>query len=143
MFCRSRPFDQRVCVLGNPGNCKICPIITNGSCATKHVVYRVTCELCTESLQFYDGETDRPCHHRFMEHQRAANNPTSYQHNALAKHYSTCHKDLKAKLRFTILDQQQTHVRRKISEAIKIYQDSPPLNNRDELVHTMKFVVRS
>ena len=63
-------------------------------------------------------------------------------HNALAKHYSTCHKDLKAKLRFTILDQQQKHVRRKISEAIKINKDTPPLNNRDELVDTMKFIVR-
>ena len=143
MFCRSRPFDQRKCVLGNPRNCKICPVISNGSCSTKHVVYRVNCEICTESLQFYDGETDRPCHHRFMEHLRAAANPRSYQHNALAKHYALHHQGTTPKLTFTILDQQQNNVRRKISEAIKIHQDSPPLNNRDELVHTMKFVVRS
>ena len=83
MFCRSRPFDQRAWDLGHPGNCEICPNISNGSCAKRHVVYRVTCELCSESSQFFDGETDRPCHHRFIEHQWAANNPASYQHNAL------------------------------------------------------------
>ena len=65
MFCRSRPFDQQSCVLGNPDNCKLRPIIKNGNCATMHVVYDVTCELCLETLLFYDGETDRPSNHRF------------------------------------------------------------------------------
>ncbi|KAL5268773.1 hypothetical protein ACHWQZ_G002580 [Mnemiopsis leidyi] len=142
MFCRSRPFDQKGCILGNPANCRVCPTIEGGKCATKHVVYRVTCNLCSESVQFYDGETDRPCHHRFMEHLRAANNPPSYRNNALAKHYALHHVGQTAALSFKILDQQQNNVRRKISEAVKIRQDAPPLNNRDELVHTMKFVIR-
>jgi hypothetical protein len=77
-----------------------------------------------------------------MEHQRAAANPSSYQHNALAKHFSLHHQGTVPKLTFPILDKQQNNVRRKISEAIKIHQDSPSLNNRDELVETMKFVVR-
>ena len=142
VFCRSRPFDQRGCILGNPANCKLCPIISNGNCATMHTVYKVTCELCLESIQFYDGETDRPCNHRFGEHLRAANNPGSYQNNALAKHYALHHVGCQAKLTFTIIDRQQNNVRRKISEAIKISQESPPLNNRDELLNVMKFVVR-
>jgi hypothetical protein len=84
IFCRSRPFDKPNCVLGNPRNCKICPAINNGSCATKHVVYLANCKICTESLQLYDGETNRSSYHRFMEHQRAAAHPSSYQHDALA-----------------------------------------------------------
>ena len=142
MFCRSRPFDQQSCVLGNPDNCKLCPIIKNGNCATMHVVYGVTCELCLETLQFYDGETDRPSNHRFGEHLRAANNPASYPNNALAKHYTLHHRGCQAKLTFNILDRQQNNVRRKISEALKIIQDSPPLNNRDELTDVRKLIVR-
>ena len=52
MFCRSRPFDQKGCILGNPANCRVCPTIEGGKCATKHVVYRVTCNLCSESEHF-------------------------------------------------------------------------------------------
>ena len=107
-----------------------------------HVVYDVTCELCLETIQFYDGETDRPSGHRFGEHLRAANNPPSYPNNALAKHYSIHHVGCQARLSFTILDRQQNNVRRKISEALRIIQDSPPLNNRDELADVKKFVVR-
>ena len=70
-----------------------------------------------------------------MEHLRAANNPPSYRNNALAKHYALHHDGQRAALSFKILDQQQNNVRRKISEAVKISQDAPPLNNRDELVH--------
>ena len=59
--------------------------------------------------------SDRPCPHRFMEHQRASANPGSYLHIALAKQYALHHQDTIPKLTFTILDQQQNNVRRKIS----------------------------
>ena len=78
MFCSSRPFNKPSRVLGNPKKCQICPKITNGTCAMKHGVYRLNCLLCEGSQDFYEGETDRPANNRFMEHNRAGNNPASY-----------------------------------------------------------------
>ena len=69
-------------------NCKICPLITNGTCAQRNLIYRVDCKLCQD---FYEGETYRPCHDRFSEHIRAANNPRSYPNNSIGKHYAECH----------------------------------------------------
>ena len=141
-FCQSRPLDKKVCTLGNPRNCKICPIITNGTCAQRNVVYRVDCQLCPTSQQFYEGETYRPCHDRFAEHIRAANNPASYPNNAVSKHYSDCHVNcVSSKLSFTILYRQSSTARRKISEAIMISKHEPNINVREELVETMKFML--
>ena len=152
-FCRSRPFDRRKCTLGNPALCTICPAIANGTCATRQVVYRVDCLLCQNGKSFYNGETDRPCHERFAEHTRAANNPDSYSDNAIAKHFQREHREHVAETRdkkkrktgrvlnFTIIDRQSETVRRKISEAISICKDKPTLNERDELTDVLKFVL--
>ena len=107
--------------------CTICPAIANGTCATRQVVYRVDCLLCQNGKSFYNGETDRPCHERFAEHTRAANNPDSYSDNAIAKHFQREHREHVAETRdkkkrktgrvlnFTIIDRQSETVRRKIS----------------------------
>ncbi len=82
-----------------------------------------------------------PCHDRFGEHIRAANNPTSYLNNAIGKHYSEFHQNCKsAKLEFTIVDRQSSTARRKISEAVMISKQEPNINIREELVDTMKFM---
>ena len=122
-------------------HCKICPLITNGTCAQRNVVYRVDCKLCPSLQQFYEGETYRPCHDRFSEHIRASNNPASYTTNALGKHYADNHPNCTSKLTFTILDKQTSTARRKISEAILICKHEPSINNREELVETMKFML--
>ena len=137
-FCQSRPLDKRICTLGNSRNCKICPLITNGTCAQRNLIYRVDCKLCQD---FYEGETYRPCHDRFSEHIRAANNPRSYPNNSIGKHYAECHVNCVSNLSFTILDRQSSTARRKISEAIMISRHEPKLNAREELVETMKFML--
>ena len=45
-------------------------------------------------------------------------------------------------LTFTFIDKQSNSVRRKISEALKIHKDKPSFNNKEELVDTLKFIVR-
>ncbi len=105
-------------------------------------MYRVDCQLCPTSQQCYEGESYRPCHDRFGEHIRAANNPASYMNNAISKHYSDCHVNCESsKLIFTILDRQSSTARRKISEAIMISKHEPSINLKDELVDTMKFML--
>ena len=66
-------------------------LMCNGTCAMKHRVYRLNCLLCEGSQDFYEGETDRPAHNRFMEHTRAGNNPASYSSNGIGKHYAMYH----------------------------------------------------
>ena len=109
----------------------------------KHRVYRLNCLLCEGSQDFYEGETDRPALNRFMEHNRAGNNPASYSSNGIGKHYAMYHSTHKqCQLTFTFIDKQSNSVRRKISEAIKIHKEKPNFNNKEELVDTMKFIVR-
>ena len=142
MFCKSRPRDTWDCTLANPRRCTICPNISGGGCAIRNVVYKVTCLLCGEdSPQIYIGETCRPLHARLMEHTRAANNPGSYVDNAIGKHYMLHHPDCSASLSFEILDRQSSTARRKISEARRIIQDNPQMNDRSELQDLSKFLI--
>ena len=61
----------------------------------------------------------------------------------LEKNYAMYHPTHKqCQLTFTFIDKQSNSVRRKISEAIKIHKDKPNFNNKEELVNTMKFIVR-
>ena len=94
------------------------------------------------SQEFYDGESDRPCHDRFTEHMRAAVAPDKYRENAIGKHYASCHLNCTPKSSFTILDRQANSIKRKISEALKINKDKPTINVRAELVDTLKFIVQ-
>ena len=58
---RSRPLDSINCILGNPKNCRVCPILTNGTCHQKGVVYKIMCLQC-ENKQSYIGETTQTIH---------------------------------------------------------------------------------
>ena len=100
---RSRPLDNISCILGNPKNCRICPILTNGTCHQKGVVYKITCLQC-ENKQSYIGETTRTIHDRVSEHLRAANNPTSHPNNSLGAHYAEHHRGIKANISVHIID---------------------------------------
>ena len=78
-----------------------------------------------------------------MEHTRAGNNPASYSSNGIGTHYAMYHPTHKqCQLTFTSIDEQTNSVRRKISEAIKIHKDKLNFNNKEELVDTMKCIVR-
>ena len=139
-FCKSRPLDNNKCVLGNPERCTICSIISNGTCSTRGAVYQITCGLCNSDTK-YQGETDRPLHHRLKEHVGAAANPTAYPDNALGQHYAELHNNCNAMLHVYILDIQQKTSRRKLSEALFIHKNKPTLNDKSELESVVKFIV--
>ncbi len=139
-FCRSRPHDTWECSMANPSKCSICLHIRGGGCATRNVVYKITCLLCT-SNSTYIGETYRCLHDTLMEHTRAANRPDSYKDNAIGKHYKQFHPGCVASLAFDILDRQKNTVRRKISEARYITNQKPSMNDRTELPDLMKLLI--
>ena len=139
-LCRSRPLDSVSCILGNRKNCRICPILTNGTCHQKGVVYKITCLQC-ENKQIYIGETTRTIHDRVSEHIRAANNPTSHPNNSLGAHYAEHHRGIKANISVDILDTKTNVVDRKLCEVINIYKHKPQLNEKNELESVVKYIV--
>ena len=69
-------------------------------------------------------------------------NPSSYQDNAIAKHYMVKHQNIKPKLEFHIIDRQNISVKRKISEAWCIYNQKPGINDKLELNDILKFIIK-
>jgi len=137
MFTSSRPFDTLRCMVGN--SCKICPNIEGKfGCAQKNCVYSVICLLCHEE---YHGETSRPLHDRLLEHQRAAFNPPSYPNNSVGEHYLTKHLGVEPKLKYKVLNVQNSTIRRKVSEAASILQHKPAINDKNELQYLRQFLV--
>ena len=51
------------------------PIIINGTCNKRGVVYELVCKLCSMGNVKYQGEADRPVHYRLQEHIRTASKP--------------------------------------------------------------------
>ena len=139
IFCRSRPLDKKICDLGNQNNCLICPDLENSTCSTKNAVYLVTCELCRGK---YYGETERSLHCRLMEHRRACLNPDTYPKNSLGQHYKRHHAGQSPKLTYKLMDIQSVTVRRKIVEAMYILQDSPSINDKNELTYLCKYLIK-
>lgn len=118
--------------------------MTNGHCSMKGIVYLVICGHCDrgEVTRSYIGETGRPAHERFMEHIRAAKNPSSYKENAVGKHFMFFHKNEKnPELEFSVVEKQSVAVKRKISEAMEIRRNKPEINDKDELSDVLKFIV--
>ena len=139
IFCSSRPYDHPKCL---STRCEICPRITTKgkNCLVKNIVYRVTCNICNET---YIGESSRSAHQRLGEHLRYARHPTtkSNSEQALAVHYVTHHNNAEPDLSFDILTIQPNTSRRKIYEAMFIYQQKPMLNLRDELKNIERFLI--
>ena len=120
MFCKSKPYDTSTCVLGNPDRCTVCPIIINGTCNKRGVVYELVRKLCSMGNVKYQGEADIPVHYRLQEHIRAASNPLSYPNNAIGQHYSECHHNCKPSLEVSILD-IQPHTTKRNSFKLSYY----------------------
>ena len=139
VFCKSRPYDHKKCLIGN---CKICPCITtpNKNCLVKNVVYKITCNLCNH---IYIGETSRTCHDRFSEHLRYAKyfNTPSNKEQAFAVHYRISHPQTNPNLNYDILSVQPKTCRRKIFEALFIKKFKPYINLRDELSTIDRFLI--
>ena len=139
IFCSSRPYDHPKCL---STRCEICPRITTKgkNCLVKNIVYRVTCNICKQT---YIGESSRSAHQRLGEHLRYARHPKTKSNGeqALAVHYLTHHSDDEPDLSFDILTVQPNTSRRKIYEAMLIYQQKPMLNLRDELKNIERFLI--
>ena len=101
-------------------------------------LYSVICLLCHEE---YHGETSRPLHDRLLEHQRAAFNPPSYPNNSVGEHYLTKHLGVEPKLKYKVLNVQNSTIRRKVSEAASILQHKPAINDKNELQYLRQFLV--
>ena len=114
-LCKSRPLENKKCVLGNTERCTICLIISNGTCNIRGAVYQITCGMCN-SNEKYQEETERPLHQRIKEHVRTAANPTAYPENALGQHYADLHTNCNMMLDVYILDIQQKTSRRKLCQ---------------------------
>ena len=139
MFCKSRPLDTASCALSNPDRCQICPLISNGGCNRRGIVYEIICKVCTTAIR-YIGEADRPLHYRISEQLRAANNPSLHPNNALAQHYARNQDSTQAKFEVNIIDHKQSTIKRKLSEALYIYRNKPELNEKSELEHIVKYI---
>ena len=95
------------------------------------------------SNETYIGESSRSAHQRLGEHLRYARHPTtkSNSEQALAVHYVTHRNNAEPDLSFDILTIQPNTSRRKIYEAMFIYQQKPMLNLRDELKNIERFLI--
>ena len=139
LFCSSRPYDHKKCL---NTKCDICPRITTKgkNCLVKNIVYKITCNICKDT---YIGETSRTAHHRLGEHMRYAKHPKTKSNceQALAIHYTNNHCDVQPDLAFDILTVQPNTSRRKIYEAMFIYQNNPKMNLREELKTVERFLI--
>ena len=110
----------------------------------ENVVYKITCNKCHSPVQSrYTGETYRPLEERFMEHWRSANNPNakSYKDKPLAKHYRSDHKGEKPDLSLDILYKCSNIKDRKVKEARTILSLKPELNDKNEQLELLQFLV--
>ena len=140
IFCKSRPLDGLKCT---SNNCNICQMLEdNVSYETSHPVYMITCNLCNE---VYIGESSRTLSHRLSEHLRYARNPnsTNYRDEALAVHYRDQHAGLQPSLSFKLLAVELSTITRKISEALYIQRFNPRLNDKEECVTLIRFLICS
>ena len=141
VFCSSRPYDNKKCL---STNCDICPRITTKgkNCLVNNIVYKVTCNICRHT---YIGETSRTAYQRLGEHLRYARHPLTKSNceKALAVHYITDHNGCDPDLSFDILTIQPNMHRKKIYEAMFIYQHQPQINLREELKNIERFLIVS
>ena len=113
----------------------------------RNTIYHMNCEVdsCpSKNIGNYDGETLRPTHFRYMEHYRAASNPTakSYVDKSWAIHYATNHPNCREpKIGLKIVDKASSTNERKIKESRIILKNKCDLNDRDEQAELKQFLV--
>ena len=116
-------------------NCLACQAGLQGRCTIKNAVYRLECVLCSMK---YIGETKRPIRGRLMEHRRAAKNRDAQ--SPWGAHYATSTPVPIIPFQAEIISRTTDHVDRKLTEAIHIAIESPPLNtdSRCKLLPTVR-----
>ena len=101
----------------------------NNNCTRKNVVYKMECVKCKAS---YIGCTIRELHQRVSEHMVREDSPVHL-------HTQKCKQ---ATWRTTVLKTERDIIDLRISEAILISENSPSLNNREELRNMEPIIFR-
>ena len=115
-------------------NCRICQLLNKDyECTMRYVVYKLTCTFCRK---FYIGQTNRPFHFRYKEHEHSLNHQNAL--SALGEHALHDHSDIRMKM--TDFDVEFVEVHKnpidcKIGEAKIIQRSEPQLNRKHELKH--------
>ena len=123
--------SQRVKKRGRPKECRACDAgLTEGNCTRKGVIYTMQCSICEAE---YVGETERCLRERFAEHHRQACAATTG--TPWGSHYAAIHntpqrdRSFRPFKRARILAMEQSHVNRRILEALFIRERQPMVNN--------------
>lgn len=116
----------------NKCTCDICNNINpKYNCKSKHIVYDFECKLCNQN---YIGQTCRPFHVRYKEHERSLKNED--KKSALSDHSLKYHRDRVMTINdfsYSILDQQQTAITTRVAESRCIATNKPQINRRQEV----------
>ena len=103
-------------------SCRTCDNGLRGRCATKNVVYLITCMICAKDdgpAQTYVGETKRCVRYRFDEHFRDGVNNTPQ--TPFGDHMRQCHQnESEPQLSTAILRRCRDAADRKIADALAI-----------------------
>ena len=115
-------------------DCRICSLLNgNYKCNTRYVVYKMTCQICNK---FYIGQTNRPFHYRYREHEHSLKNKNAV--SALSEHAITEHQSTDmsiAEFKVDLIEVYKDPVECKIGEAKCIEGMKPGLNRQHELRH--------
>ena len=111
--------------------CNTCEAGLAGRCHIKNVVYKITCNLCSENPATYIGESKRRVRDRFNEHLRDAKNQTKNtplgDHIAL-KHPSSIINSTSLKISIQRICKDVADL--KIAESVEIRNQRPTLNTQ-------------
>ena len=111
--------------------CNTCEAGLAGRCHIKNVVYKITCNLCSENPATYIGESKRRVRDRFNEHLRDAKNQTKNtplgDHIAL-KHPSSIINSTSLKISIQGICKDVADL--KIAESVEIRNQRPTLNTQ-------------
>ena len=111
--------------------CNTCEAGLSGRCHIKNVVYKITCNLCTEKPVTYIGETKRRVRDRFNEHIRDAKNQTKntpFGDHVAYKHPSSSISSTSFQISIQRICKDVADL--KIAESVEIRNQRPTLNTQ-------------
>ena len=113
--------------------CHTCECGLKGKCATKNVVYKITCKMCEVKRrdESYIGECTRPVRYRFNEHlsdARLRKPDTPLGEHIADVHTNVSHTDINSGFKIEIINLGRDSAEIKIAESIQIRNRKPSLN---------------
>ena len=125
---KSNPFPTQPC---KTGFCYLCESGSKVKCSKREVVYKIQCKTCKGKKGVYIGETSRSIKERLNEHYTKINNMDSS--SVFIQHMKEEHGGLIQELEVKIISTHPTDpTSRQINEAVRIKEEKPDLNAKDE-----------